>query len=221
MWKLPILLSVAWVGIGGCAVDGQPDEADVETSAATQDSTVIDNCATGSTANASSTMTSTSGDSYSRSAAKINTTCGCAAWQVDMNAHGAAQADIDFPSCRPWTYYDVTVTGFGNAGDRVGAHVNSWQTTSKTECENSELDIAIQENVGGTWFAVWPTTLHHYVIEHPTFNPNTGSCEALEIDRGISDVGVYRIEARAVKGLDANNHGYAGVEMIDDAVNIK
>jgi len=209
MTKTMMIASIL-CGLTACAVDGEPDHS----SAPTVDpvfSTVLDKCATGDNANATTTVLDFQDDTYTRTATTIDTTCGCAAWQVDMNANGAAQANQDYPSCRPWTYFDVAIQELPS--NDLGANVSNWGTTSKTECENSELDLSIEENVNGTWIAYWPTTLNHFYVFHPTFDATTGSCNELDKAHTVTGAGNYRVKARAIRGLDQYNHGYAGVVM--------
>jgi hypothetical protein len=208
MWKLPLIC--ACLGLFGACVDDAQDVAD-NTASTAQASTIVDACATGQTEDADGATNGFQGDSYTRSANRIDTLCGCADWQVDANANGVAQANIDYPDCRPWTWFDVTVTGLGTLGTLLQADVPNWETTSADMCMNSQLDMAVEENVGGTWYPVWPTTAGHFFVFNPTFNSSTGKCDDLHKGPTIHDIGVYRIKARAIRGLDQFNHGYAGV----------
>lgn len=223
MNKLSMIGSVAMFGlvVGGCVAGGGDDpQAQDESSSKGSNAQERSTCAAGSTANSSTTIAGGGGETYTRTAGEIDTTCGCDAWQVDYNANGEAQANSDYPQCRAWTWVDATITQFGNAGAELGADVENWGTTSKTECENSELDIAIEEEVDGTWYGSWPAEAGHYYIFHPTFNPSTGSCEELEKLHDPTDIGVYRVKTRAIRGLEADNHGYAGLYTIALPVNI-
>ncbi len=227
MKKFSMMGNVALIGLvgmfGGCVANGAEDPSSQDEASSKGDNPQDKGnvtCATGSTVNSSTTIDGAGGETYPRTYGEIDTTCGCQAWQIDYNANGEAQANADYPSCRPWTWVDATIEQFGNAGVELGADVQNWGTTSKTECENSELDIAIEEEVSGTWYGSWPAEAGHYYIFHPTFNDSTGSCEELEKLHDPSDIGVYRVKTRAIRGLDADNHGYAGLYTIAEAVNI-
>ena len=208
-----LIYSVVCVGLGACGMDS-PDTADLATSDTAQASTILNNCATGSDANAQTSVFDDQLDTYTRSATKIDTTCGCAAWQVDMNAHGTAQANIDYPSCRPWTYFDVTLAY--NTAMGLSTEVDTWGTTSATECTNSEVDMAIEENVNGTWIPIWPVTANHFYVFHPTFDSAKGSCDQFVKQHIVTDPGVYRLKGRAIRGEDQYNHGYAGVVLFEN-----
>jgi hypothetical protein len=224
MKKFSMLGNVALVGLvgmfGGCVANGADDPSSQDEASSKGESPQDKGnvtCATGSTVNSSTTIDGGGGERYARTATEIDTTCGCAQWQKNENGSGEAGSATD---CRPWTWVDATIEQPGNAGVQLGGDVQNWGTTSKTECDNSELDIAIEEEVAGTWYPVWPTTAGHYYLWHPTFNPSTGSCEELEHTYDPSDIGVYRVKTRAIRGLDADNHGYAGLYTIAQPVNI-
>jgi hypothetical protein len=173
-------------------------------------STIFDDCATWTDANASE-FSSNVGDGYTRSQATINNTCGCADWQVDQNLHGTAHANAAFPDCRPTTIVDFSLA---SGGRQVSAEVPGWThlVNGKTECLNSTFEAKLQKFNWGT--GAYDTIASSGLL-HPTWS--SGACDPLlwvqDLWIGVGGSGDYRMRARATRGMDEFNHGYETVNI--------
>jgi hypothetical protein len=204
MSKANFLLAFPFTLTIACGV-GADDPATASTD---QDVTVHDKCATGNQPNAS-LVGDGPDDVYTRSANTTNVTCGCEAWQreVNLNNGDTTQANIDHPDCRPGTV--VNIDWVGDAGlIRYDVEVPSWSLTNgDEECSNSTLTIQLFKRESGSWVEVPPERRIH---PQPI---GGGVCGPLNVSGGGATDATYRIRAHATRGLFEHNHGYETVKI--------
>lgn len=194
--------------LGACALDSTDPLDDEDLATTAQDSTVLDNCAVGHAANATSSVTPFTYDAYSRSSTTMNligpTRCDCLDWQGLFDSAGEAAANAAYPKCRPDTIVDFTVTG---ASGIVGAHfqVDS-EFTEKIHdagrCAQSSLHMELWKSIGrGVWQRMWQGT------QVPFWN--AGRCwQTVGEASPVVANGLYRVKAVAnIPG----EQGYEGV----------
>ena len=143
--------------LASCALDEAEDLG-----ATDQASTLLDVCAVGHAANATSSVTPASYDSFSRSSTTMNLTgatrCDCLDWQDIADSQGDAAANLAYPKCRPDTLVDFTVTG-ATATSQV--HFQSFtelteKVHTQTDCSHSNLHMELWKSVGrGVWQEMW------------------------------------------------------------------
>ena len=193
---------------GACALDSNDATDDVDNLAqADQASTVLDNCAVGHAANATSAVTPFTSDAYGRSSTTMNligpTRCDCLDWQGIFDSQGEAAANAQYPKCRPDTIVDFTVTN----ASFFGAHfqVNS-EFTEKIHdagrCAQSSLHMELWQSIGrGVWSRMWQGT------QIPFWN--AGRCwQTVGESSPVVGNGLYRVKAVAnIPG----EQGYEGV----------
>ncbi|HUJ63648.1 MAG TPA: hypothetical protein VLX92_34350 [Kofleriaceae bacterium] len=207
------------LALGGCGVDSD----DPSTASTDQAITNITDCATGAQENADGVLALGADGTYTRNASTIDPTgahdCGCKAWQADDNANGEAQADHDFPSCRPGTIVQYDNEATQQTGYLVNALVPSWTLTNgQTECENSTLDVRVDFWNGTKWQDVWPGVngQGQDLAEQVHGKWQGGTCQpaGLTSPQGVVlNRGTYRVHATATRGLAADNHGFETVQI--------
>jgi hypothetical protein len=214
-----ITSTIAFASLAGCT-DQEPDTG-------TQDQAIsnITNCATGALENADTALSYSGDGTYTRSASTINpdnlqSQCTCMDWQADANAFGTAQANLDFPRCRTTSILQIAAGGQQQLGYIANALVPQWDNVSnQTECENSTLEVHVDQWTGTQWLDIWPGTNAQGQklarVVHPTWNASAQSCNptGLSSPQGTVLQGTYRLHAKATRGLDANNHGFATVQL--------
>ncbi|MEP6863906.1 MAG: hypothetical protein ABJE66_24980 [Deltaproteobacteria bacterium] len=198
----------------GCVLDAA-DDTELATTA--QASTVLDNCAVGTAANALGTV-STAGDSYTRSDLVMDLIgtqrCDCIEWQgmydsLGMDAAAAAAANAAYPKCRPEAIFQVTVTGsahfevFSEMTDKVHTQV---------DCDHSDLHMELWKSIGrGIWQRMWSgTETAHF---DPPLNPAMiGRCPQTVGEASPSvPAGLYRVKAVATP---AGEQGYGTIQIM-------
>lgn len=212
-----ILITITFASLAGCT-DQEPDIA-VEDQAISN----ITDCATGALENADTTLTYTGDGTYTRAASTINpdnqpSQCTCMDWQADANLVGTAQANIDFPKCRTGTILQIAAGGQQQLGYIANTLVPQWDNVSnQTECENSTLEVHVDMWTGTQWLDVWPGTNSSGQklarVVHPTWSGTSCNPVGLSSPQGTVMQGTYRLHAKATRGLDANNHGFATVQL--------
>lgn len=204
---LPLTLLIA-----SCAAAPLGAGDETTGSADQADTTILDDCAVGHAANATA-VTSGSDVAYTRSAATINaaTHCDCADWQQDENLNGEAQADADHPTCRPDTFLDI-LWEHSTVPPWWWVVVQSWNVANATECNNSTLNVSLWEQTSPN---VWTKQSEQTV--NAVWDVNSNVCSPTSISGNDVTYGVlYRIHARATRGLAKNNHGYETVTIALD-----
>ena len=98
-------------------------------------------------------------------------------------------------------------------GYRLGAEVPTWNVGNQTECENSTLNVKVQQWDGTQYNLLWASG-----DRHPVWSTNTNTCMPLSAFDSGQDFGVpgpLRVRAVATRGLgDATHeHGYEGVRL--------
>jgi hypothetical protein len=143
--------------LASCALDEAEDLGSTD-----QASTLLDVCAVGHAANATSSVTPASYDAFSRSSTTMNLTganrCDCLDWQDIADSQGDDAANLAYPKCRPETFVDFTVTG-ATAGSQVqfGAFTELTEKVhTQVDCSRSTLEMQVWKSVGrGVWQVVW------------------------------------------------------------------
>jgi len=179
-----------------------PDTTDVTVAAVS----VWDDCATGSSA--SNALVGEPPDAYLRSSSTINQTCGCKQWQIDKHAQGESFANTHDPDCRPTSIADFSLH-VQQEGYRLGAEVPTWNVAGPLECENSTLNVKVQQWDGTQYNTLWASGDRHPVWSN-------GSCLSLQaFDNGpdFNVPGPLRVRAVATRGLDTSNNGFEGVRL--------
>jgi hypothetical protein len=194
--------------LSACAVDSVEDALD--TSTVSDEVTVLDNCATGTSANAKLLYDDyPTTDTYTRKGdPMINYTCGCRQWQRDANELGEEVADAQNPSCRATTFVNIQFD-VSYPTPRWKVEVPYWSLTNgKTECLNSKLEVSIlRETSPNHWELVDKET------RQPTWDASSGTCNEVFIS-GVGTTSYRtRIKARATRGLFENNHGFETVKI--------
>jgi hypothetical protein len=191
-----------------CALDSNDATDDVDNlSQAEQAATVLDNCAVGHAANATSAVTPFTSDAYGRSSTTMNligpTRCDCLDWQAIMDSQGEDAANAQYPKCRPDTIVDFTVTN----ASLFAAHfqVNS-EFTEKIHdaerCAQSRLHMELWKSIGrGVWSRMWQGT------QIPFWDAGRCWQTVGESSPAVHD-GIYRVKAVATI---PGEQGYEGV----------
>jgi hypothetical protein len=194
--------------LSGCALDAGDDQ---ELATTAQSSTVLDNCAVGTAANALGTV-SAAGDSYTRSDLTMDligiNRCDCIDWQGVYDSLGQAAADAAYPKCRPDAIFQVTVTGsahfeaFSEMTDKVHTQI---------DCSHSNVHMELWKSIGrGVWQHLWSgTQTAHY--DPPLVSGQTGRCyqSVGEASPSVS-TGLYRVKAVATP---AGEQGYGTIQI--------
>ncbi|MEO8551690.1 MAG: hypothetical protein ABI678_17055 [Kofleriaceae bacterium] len=181
--------------LGACALDTNPADTD-ELAEASQASTVLDNCAVGHAANATSAVTPFAYDAYGRSSTTMNligpTRCDCLDWQGIFDSQGEAAANAQYPKCRPDTIVDFTVTsaGFFGAHFQVDSEFTE-KIHDAGRCAQSSLHMELWQSVGrGLWQRLWQGT------QVPFWN--AGRCwQTVGENSPAVGNGLYRVKAVA------------------------
>lgn len=196
--------------LAGCALDGEGEETELATAA--QASTVLDNCAVGTAANALGTVSGGGSDAYTRSDLTMDligtNRCDCIDWQGVYDVEGEAVADAAYPKCRPDAIFQVTVSGtahfqaFSEMTDKVHTQV---------DCSHSNVHMELWKSIGrGIWQRMWSgTQTAHY---DPPLNPGfTGRCyQTLGEASPSVPTGLYRVKAVATP---AGEQGYGTIQI--------
>jgi hypothetical protein len=194
----------------GCALDAADDAEDLAATA--QASTVLDNCAVGTAANALGTVSGGVGDSYTRSDLTMDligtNRCDCIDWQGLYDSAGEAAADAAYPKCRPDAIFQVTVSGtahfqaFSELTDKVHTQV---------DCSHSNVHMELWKSIGrGIWERMWSgTQTAHY--DPPLIVGQTGRCYQTvgEVSPSVTS-GLYRVKAVATP---AGEQGYGTIQI--------
>ena len=151
-------------------------------------------------------------DFYKRSDYKINQTCQCKDWQVDMNLNGETHADAAFPLCKRRN----TIAGFSlhqqQLGYRLIAEVPSWTVDDKTMCENSTFTASVHYWNGSSYVQLASTDTAYPSGMHPVWT--NGTCVPLSWSYGPVAAGAnVQLRTKAIRGLELYNHGYEGVKL--------
>jgi hypothetical protein len=200
------------LSIAACATS--PEEVATDDQA----STIYNNCAVNDNADAGETSINV-GDSYTRKASTINTTCQCSQWQVIDTGSGAndglAAANKKFPKCQPTTIVDFNL-GTGAAYDLTGV-VSSWPDLTmgslrETQCTNSTVFVKLEKfNHTTNSYDI----IDHSDAQHPSFSNNTcgpaGATFKAIVTPGTEQD--FRVRALGTIGLDADDHGFETISV--------
>jgi|GEM_PF-6519480 len=180
--RIAVVVSVMVATLSGCAASAPPvegnaaDEEDVDTAAAAM--TVIDNCATGSTANAIGSILGVgSTDSYTRPWQYIENICP----SLDPANHRTTTVvDFNVSSANAWRY-------------RFAARGAFWTATNPFDCEKLTAAARLQrkDKVTGAWEQVpygYIEEKGHWVWEFGA--PNAGHCD-------VPNVGFNRVNSES------------------------
>ena len=191
----------------GCVTaDGDATE---DLAATAQDSTVLDNCAVGTAANALGTVAA-AGDSYTRSDLVMDLAgtnrCDCIDWQgmydsLGMDAAAAAAANAAYPKCRPEAIFQVSVTGSAHfeAFSEMTDHIHD-----ATDCSHSNIYMELWKSIGrGIWQHLWSGTQTAHWDGYRCYQTVGEASPSVP-------TGLYRVKGVATF---ANEQGYATIQI--------
>jgi hypothetical protein len=211
---LGLLLSGCVMDAGDASDASDASDPSEELATTSQDSTVLDNCAVGTAANATGTITLFSGDSYTRGDLTMDlagpTRCDCIDWQGLYDVDGETVADAAYPKCRPDAIFQVTVskppgfTGHFQAFSELTDKVHD-----AVDCSHSSIHMELWQELGrGLWKRLWSgSQIAHY---DPPLDPTkTGRCYQTIGEASPTVLnGVYRVKAVATP---AGEQGYGTI----------